>query len=169
MNLNNFLNWRALTFSLIKRLTSRIFPMVEWITPEELAQWLNDPIKPQPLLLDARTEAEYAVSHLKHAERIEPDNPKLAAFAGVSKDMPIVVYCSVGYRSARVAERFAQAGFSRIYNLEGSIFQWANQGRPIFKDANPTRLVHPYDPLWGRLLKSRYRAQLTQQVAQPDQ
>lgn len=153
-----FLTGRSLAFNIIKRLTTRKFPTVESITTEEFARWLEDPVNPQPIVLDARTEAEYAVSHLKKSDRIEPNDPDLAAFAGISKDTPIVVYCSVGYRSARIAERLGQAGFSHVYNLEGSIFQWANEGRPIFKDDRATMLVHPYDALWGRLLKSEYRA-----------
>lgn len=151
---------RILALSIIKRLITRKFPTVEWITTEELARWLEESLKPQPVVLDARTEAEYAVSHLQAAKRIDPHNPDLAASAEVSKDTPIVVYCSVGYRSARIAERLGQAGFSRVYNIEGSIFQWANEGRPVFKDGHPTMLVHPYNKLWGTLLKSRHRAQV---------
>lgn len=155
-----FLTPRSLALSIIKRLTTRKFPTVQWLTTEEFARWLEDPVKPQPIVLDARSEAEYAVSHLKEAERIDPYQPDLGAFA--SKDTPIVVYCSVGYRSARIAERLGKAGFSRIYNLEGSIFQWANEGRPVFKNGQPTMLVHPYDALWGRLLSPPYRAQVAQ-------
>ena len=142
---------------IIKRLTSRKFPTVEWMTTKEFAEWLEDPSKLQPIVLDARSEAEYEVSHLKHAERIDPNDPKLGV---ISKDTPIVVYCSVGYRSARVAEWLEQAGFTHVYNLKGSIFQWANEGRIIFKDDCPTILVHPCNTLWGRLLKSHYRAKV---------
>ena len=156
-----FLTQNSLAFNIIKGLTTRKFPNVEWISTEEFAHWLADPLKPQPIILDARSEAEYAVSHLKQSKRIEPNDPNLAIFTG-SKDKPIVVYCSVGYRSARIAERLQQAGFSVVYNLEGSIFQWANEGRPVFKDERPTMLVHPYDDLWGKLLKSEYRAQVTE-------
>ena len=156
-----FLTKHSLAFNIIKGLTTRKFPHVEWITTEEFARWLADPLKPQPIVLDARSEAEYAVSHLKQSQRIEPNYPDLATFTE-SKDQPIVVYCSVGYRSARIAEQLKQAGFSFVYNLEGSIFQWANEGRPVFKDDRPTLLVHPYNPLWGRLLKSEYRAQVAQ-------
>lgn len=151
---------RTLAFNIIKRLIIRKFPTVQWINIEEFAQWLEDPVKPQPIILDARSEAEYAVSHLKKAEHIDPYHPDLEVFAGISKDTPIVVYCSVGYRSAGIAERLEQAGFSQVYNLEGSIFQWANVGRPVCKNDHPTMLVHPYNALWGRLLKSPYRAQL---------
>lgn len=157
-----FLNLRSLTFSIIRRLTTDEFPTVKWLTTQQFAQWLEDPLKPQPIILDARSEAEYALSHLKEAKRIDPKHPDLAAFAGY-QDTPIVVYCSVGYRSARIAEQLGQAGFSRVYNLEGSLFQWANEGRPVFKDGCPAMFVHPYDALWGRLLKPRYRAQLNRE------
>jgi rhodanese-related sulfurtransferase len=90
---------RSLAFKIIKRLTSRKFPIVEWITTKELAGWLEDPLKPQPIILDARTEAEYAVSHLRNAQRIDPYHSNLVVSAE-SKDTPIAVYCSVGYRSA---------------------------------------------------------------------
>lgn len=156
------LTGRSLALRIIKRLITRKFPTVQWLTTEEFARWLKDPVKQQPILLDARSEAEYTVSHLKQSQRIDPNQPDLAAFTGVSNDTPIVVYCSVGYRSARIAEQLGQAGFSRVYNLEGSIFQWANEGRPVCKNDRPTMLVHPYDTLWGRLLKSEYRAQVAQ-------
>lgn len=151
---------RSLALRIIKRLIARKFPTVQWLNIKDFATWLENPVKPQPIVLDARSEAEYAVSHLKEAEHIDPYHPNLGVLAGVSKDMPIVVYCSVGYRSARIAERLGQAGFSRVYNLEGSIFQWANVGRPVFKDNRPTTFVHPYNALWGRLLLPRYRAQV---------
>lgn len=148
------MNWRSLVFHVLKRLISAQFPRIQWVTSEELAQWLNHPEKPQPMLLDARSEAEYNVSHLQEAQRIDPETFNLAAFTEVSKDKAIVVYCSVGYRSAAVAQKLAEAGFSRVYNLEGSIFQWANEGRPLFQNRHLTTLVHPYNSLWGNLLKS---------------
>lgn len=150
---------RSLALKIIKHLTSWKFPTVKWITTKDLARWLEDPVKPQPVILDARTEAEYAVSHLKQAQRIDPYNFNLSVLTE-SKDTPIVVYCSVGYRSARIAEQVEQAGFSHVYNLEGSLFQWANEERPIYTNDYPTALVHPYDQHWGRLLKPKYRAQV---------
>ena len=150
---------RSLAFKIIKRLTSRKFPIVEWITTKELAGWLEDPLKPQPIILDARTEAEYAVSHLKNAQRIDPYHSNLVVSAE-SKDTPIAVYCSVGYRSARIAQQLKQAGFSHVYNLEGSLFKWANEERPIYKNNYSTSFVHPYNQHWGRLLKPKYRAQV---------
>jgi hypothetical protein len=51
-----------------------------------------------------------------------------------------------------------QAGYTRVSNLDGSLFGWANEGRVVFAGALPTDRVHPYDSRWGLLLKSRYRA-----------
>jgi rhodanese-related sulfurtransferase len=152
--------WRSLTFNLLKRLITRLFPNVESITPEALAQWLQDPSKIQPVLLDARSAAEYEVSHLWHARRIDPDSPDLSALANVSFETPLVVYCAVGYRSAALASRLLQAGFYRVYNLEGSIFQWVNEGRKVYKDEQITTVVHPYNWLWGKLLKLQYRGKI---------
>ena len=152
--------WRSLTFNLLKLLITRQFPNVESITPQALAQWLEDASKIQPILLDARSEAEYEVSHLWHARRIDPDSPDLSAIADVSFETPIVVYCSVGYRSAAVASRLLQEGFSRVYNLEGSIFQWVNEGKAVYKGEQITTVLHPYNWLWGKLLKLQYRGKI---------
>lgn len=150
---------RSLAFKIIKRLINRKYPTVTPLTTKELAQWVNTQSKPQPILLDARSEAEYQLSHIQQAERIDPYYPNLEALT-LSKDMPIVVYCSVGYRSARIAQQLQQVGFSHVYNLEGSIFQWANEKRSVYKNDCPTTLVHPYNALWGQLLERKYRASI---------
>ncbi len=73
---------------------------------------------------------------------------------GVDRRKAIVVYCSVGYRSEKIAEQMQAAGYQRVYNLVGGIFEWANYGKPLVdRDGKPTRAVHPYDAVWGRWLK----------------
>ena len=110
-----------------------------------------------PVVLDARTDDEYAVSHLQGAVRMDPYKPSLRPLRGFSKDTAIVLYSSVGYRGARVADFLARQGYSQVYNLEGGEFRWANEGRPVFRQDRPTAEVHPYNPTWGLLLESRYR------------
>jgi rhodanese-related sulfurtransferase len=148
-----------LLLNFLKLLIRFQFPTVQEITTKELANWLSNPAKSQPLVVDARNQAEYAVSHLKTAVRIEAIAPEFTPLLTVSKDTPIVVYCSVGYRSAKLAQQLDREGFECVFNLSGGIFQWANEGRPIFKDEDPTQLVHPYDAIWGKLLKANYHAQ----------
>jgi rhodanese-related sulfurtransferase len=111
------------------------------------------------LLLDIREEAEYAVSRLPGAKHVKPD--QITAYAKsqlelLPKTTPIVVYCAVGARSAIAAQALADLGFTNVLNVKGSIFAWANEGRPLEGGAR----VHPYDAHWGALLKRELHAEI---------
>ena len=58
------------------------------------------------------------------------------------------------------AARLREAGFAHVENLRGSIFEWANEGRPVVRDGREVEAVHPYDAVWGRLLAPERRADL---------
>jgi rhodanese-related sulfurtransferase len=155
-----FIAGRPLAFQILQRRIETKFPQVQWISTEELARWRDDPGRPQPVVLDARTQPEFELSHLRGALPIDPYRPSLKSVQGFAKDTPLVVYSSAGYRSARVASWLGKAGYSNVRNLAGSLFLWANEGRPLFREENrPTALVHPYDRRWGLLVQRRYRAQ----------
>lgn len=153
-----YLEGRPIGLSLIQQVTARKFPTVDWISPVELAGWRADSARSQPLLLDARTAPEYQLSHLAGARRIDPNRPLLKHMEAFARDTPIVVYCSVGYRSARVARWLGRQGFTNVRTLDGSLFAWANEGRPMEADGRPVKEVHPYNELWGRLLEPEVRA-----------
>lgn len=140
-------DWEA-----VKENVRRRFPSVEQLTTADLAAWLADPQRPAPLLLDARAPEEYAVSHLEGAVPA-PDLEAARAALAAEPDRPVVVYCSVGWRSSALAERLERAGAAEVYNLEGSIFEWANEGREVVRGGEPVEEVHPFDEEWGRLLR----------------
>jgi rhodanese-related sulfurtransferase len=152
-----FFAGRPIAFDAIRRITDYKFPDGKWVDAGELVRWRADPGRAPPVVLDARTEDEYAVSHLQGAVRIDPYKPSLRPLRGFSKDTAIVLYSSVGYRGARVADFLARQGYTRVYNLDGGQFRWANDGRPVFRQDRPTSEVHPYNPTWGLLLESQYR------------
>lgn len=145
---------------LLKRSLRSKFSDVHWITTEQLADWLGDKDRPKPVLLDVRTPAEWNVSHLAGARQVDPKADAKTATNGVAKDAPIVTYCSVGYRSGKMAERLRAAGYTHVQNLEGSIFEWANEHRPLVHDGERVTRVHPYDSVRGRLLQPEVRAPL---------
>jgi rhodanese-related sulfurtransferase len=149
---------RPLALGAVQRLAARKFPAVLWVQPAELALWRTDSSRPPPVVLDARTPVEYAVSHLQGAARIDPRRPTLKGLDAFPRDTPVVVYCTVGYRSARVAQWLRRQGFQTVYDLSGGLFAWANQGRPMEADGRPAAEVHPYNTVWGRLLKPEVRA-----------
>ena len=154
------LGLRSVDWFLLKTSLRHKFPKVEWISTNELADWLANKKRPAPVLLDVRTPEEWKVSHLARARRVEPNASAESAAPGVSKETPIVTYCAVGYRSGAMAERLRAAGFSNVRNLEGSIFQWANEHRPLVRGDEPVSRVHPYNSFWGRLLSDDVRAPL---------
>jgi rhodanese-related sulfurtransferase len=133
------------------------YPNVRRVTTAELAQWLGDSRRQQPLLLDVRTEPEWNVSHIPGARRIDPSATAETAGAGIPKDAAIVTYCSVGYRSSETANRLRMAGFTNVQNLEGSVFEWANEHRPLVRGEQKVTRVHPYNSWWGRLLNDDVR------------
>lgn len=156
------------------------FPGVRQLATAELAGWLASPQSASPLLLDARTPAEYAVSHLPGARLAASETEALALLQAEPRDRLVVAYCAVGYRSSALAEQLQQRGYTNVYNLEGSIFEWANEGRPLFRTRaatptlagsgakvepapqgeQPAKQVHPYDAKWGVYLKREYWAAL---------
>lgn len=136
----------------VQRWIRQQFPTVPQLSPTELANWLQQTDRELPLLLDVRTAAEYNVSHLPQAQ-LSPSAPQwLNTDPLVTSTTPIVVYCSIGYRSSRFAEKLQAMGYQQVFNLEGSIFQWANQGRTLYQGDRIVTQVHPYNPFWGVLL-----------------
>jgi rhodanese-related sulfurtransferase len=146
------------TWTAVHHMIDTNFPTVASITTDSLAERLADSTATRPLLLDARSPEEYAVSHLPGARRVAPDARTFPVLDTLSRDVPIVVYCSVGYRSARVTKRLQERGFTEVANLRGSIFRWANDGRPVVRDGTPVRAVHPYNQTWGTLLDADLHA-----------
>lgn len=106
------------------------------------------------VFLDARAPAEFAVSRILGARHIGYERFDLARVADIPRERPLVVYCSVGYRSEKIAEQLAAAGFTRVYNLYGGIFEWANEGKTLVDSQGaPTRRVHGYSRTWGIWLR----------------
>ena len=104
--------------------------------------------------LDAREPKEYAVSHINGAIEVGYDNFDVTKLpSDLARDSRIVVYCSVGYRSEKVAEKLLAAGYKNVSNLYGGIFEWVNQENPVYNDKGPTEKVHAYSRTWGVWLK----------------
>lgn len=132
------------------------YPGVRTITADDLQAMLASENPPQ--LLDVREPEEYAISHLPGALRVDPGAGPEDVFSELDPDRPVVAYCSVGYRSAVLIDRLQPLWASPMFNLEGAIFAWANQGRPLVNREGPVRRVHPFDARWGQLLEEELRA-----------
>lgn len=100
--------------------------------------------------IDSREKVEFDVSHIKGATWVGYDDFDMARMDDISKNEPIIIYCSVGYRSEKIGEKLLQAGYTNVSNLYGGIFEWVNQGKPIVDlSGKPTTKIHGYSKTWG--------------------
>ena len=108
-------------------------------------------LHPGIIILDARSSGEFEVSHLQHAQFVDFDHFDLKMISSIDKNTPIVVYCTVGYRSEKIAEKIKKNGYSDVRNLYGGICEWVNHGFPVVgKDGRVTRQVHTYNKTWSK-------------------
>ncbi len=108
------------------------------------------------LLMDAREREEFEVSRIPHAQFVgySQFNVREVLQQFPDKSQPIVVYCSLGVRSENIALQLKKAGYTKVYNLYGGIFEWKNEGFDVVDvEGNPTEKVHAYSKKWGVYLK----------------
>ncbi|MEL7047872.1 MAG: rhodanese-like domain-containing protein [Pseudomonadota bacterium] len=155
-----------LRFSNVKPIDSQSLA-VRFLNPERSAQ-----ISPsddasanpdRPLVFDVREAAEFHVSHLPGAIRIDPAMSSaefLRVYGDQLQKRSAVFYCSVGVRSAKFISRLVRAGLDRrrVENLEGGLFRWHNEQRHLVNASGPTDHIHGFNAYWGRLLTRRHLA-----------
>ena len=80
-------------------------------------------------LVDVRTQDEYDVSHLKNAQNICVTSPDFKEkVADLDKEKPVYVYCKKGGRSAKAATILKEMGFTKVYDLQGGLTSWQEEG-----------------------------------------
>lgn len=76
-------------------------------------------------LIDVRTESEYKEGHIVNAQNIDFRSPTFDDdITKLDKEKPVIVYCQSGGRSAMCAEKLKEAGFEKVFDLEGGISKW---------------------------------------------
>ena len=117
------------------------------------------------IILDVRGAEEYKVSHFFESIHINEKTlisdicHQINTPLNTLIDKKIVCVCSIGWRSSELATRLIEAGCKDVWNLEGGIFTWANEGRNglMTSKNEPTTLVHPFNTAFGVLLDKQYR------------
>lgn len=102
---------------------------IEIITAEEI-QELSEIDDVQ--LVDVRTSEERREGFLANSQNIDFNSPTFAQeIEELDKSKPVIVYCKSGERSAKCAEKMKDAGFVKIYDLDGGIAKWKYRGYNI--------------------------------------
>ena len=86
------------------------------------------------IILDVRTDGEFAEGHLKGATQIDIFSSDFESkIKELDPNIPVYVYCRSGKRSGKAANSMKGMGFLEVYNLEGGILAWQGSGKPIEK------------------------------------
>jgi len=76
------------------------------------------------IVLDVRTQAEYAEGHIENAVLLPVDEISAKAEEVIKdKDAKILVYCRSGNRSAAAAKNPISMGYTNVYDF-GGIIDW---------------------------------------------
>jgi rhodanese-related sulfurtransferase len=87
-------------------------------------------------LIDVRTPAEYRAVHVAKARNIPLDqlDPKsVISSRKAAADQPIYLICQGGTRAKNACEKFIQAGFTDVVNVEGGTKACTEQGLPVVR------------------------------------
>ncbi len=108
------------------------------------------------IYIDTRDHNEFEVSHLKNAILVDYESKDLSALDTILKDTPLVLYCSIGYRSEIIGELLLKKGFTNVSNLYGGMFNWANNDFPIVNNNNETTTkIHGYSETWSKWINPK--------------
>lgn len=100
------------------------------ISPQELVRMMdaNEDI----VILDVRTEEEYAVGHIAGSVNI-PHREVSYRLDELEeyRNKPVVVYCVVGGRAGLAEGALREAGFTNLLDLTGHMTAWDSLGFPV--------------------------------------
>lgn len=104
------------------------------ISPQELGELRNTGTEID--LLDVRTPVEYREVHVDFAwnvplDQLDPETVMQARNG--AKDEPLYVVCRAGSRGAIACDRFRDAGFANVVNVEGGTLACEQAGLPLVR------------------------------------
>jgi len=95
----------------------------------QLKEWLDDPHRAKPVLLDVREPWEFDVCRIPGA-KLMPMRAIPARYLELQRDAETVVICHHGARSYQVAMFLEHQGFSNVINLYGGMAAWSHDADP---------------------------------------
>jgi rhodanese-related sulfurtransferase len=129
--------------------TGQTNPNVSTIPPAAFAEKIKE--IPGAQIIDVRTPEEYAAQHIDNAKNINWNGDNFISDAQkLDKSKPVFVYCTVGGRSKKAADKLNELGFKTIYNLEGGIMKWNAAGMAPKSD----KIIGMCSQEYGELLQS---------------
>ena len=104
--------------------------MIKTMTVTQLKQEMEG--STPPVLIDCRELDEWNEGHIEGATFISLSTmDQNISTLEDKKNHPLVLQCRSGKRSLRACQFLANNGFENLYNLEGGILAWAEEGYPV--------------------------------------
>ncbi len=106
---------------------------VTTISPQQLAELCK---AGKIELIDVRTPVEFRELHTTVARNVPLDRLDPAAIMQArngSKDEPLYIICRSGSRGQKACEKFLEAGFSNVVNIEGGTLACVEAGLPVVR------------------------------------
>ena len=100
------------------------------VSAPQLQEWLADPQRDKPVLLDVREPWEFETCRIAGSVSM-PMRGIPARYRELKRDAEIVMVCHHGARSFQAGMLLEQMGFTGIVNLHGGVAAWA-------RDVDPT-------------------------------
>ena len=102
------------------------------ITPEEMQSIIE---LEDVQLVDVRTPEEYKEGYIENSQNIDYKSPTFDEdIKKLDKSKPVILYCKSGNRSAKCSKKLIEAGFEKVYDLEGGITEWKYKGLNVIVD-----------------------------------
>ena len=105
---------------------------MQQIRAQQLADWLADENRPNPVLLDVREPWELELCQLAGTQHI-PMHLVPVRCDDIDPNRDVVVICHHGGRSMQVAMFLERKGFRSVHNLMGGVEAWAAEVDPTMR------------------------------------
>jgi rhodanese-related sulfurtransferase len=120
-----------LLFAAFSRTSAQVTDSLKYKSLDPYYFHLNYLKEEKAILIDVREPFEFRGKRLKDAVNIPASGNLEFAADTINKEFALFFYCTTDYRSKRVAVKFYDYGFRKIYNLEGGIVAWRKEGMGV--------------------------------------
>ncbi|MDY6966394.1 MAG: rhodanese-like domain-containing protein [Halobacteriota archaeon] len=109
--------------------------MLEDITPKEAYELIKNRSGDEDfVILDVRTPEEFADGHIEGAIIIDFNSENFGDEIGkLNRNATYLLYCRTARRSSLALDIMEDLGFTEVYNMEGGIVRWEEEGYPVVK------------------------------------
>jgi rhodanese-related sulfurtransferase len=90
--------------------------------------------EPRLTIIDIRTAPELLDGKIPGAVWMDVSGKDfIEKIKALPKDVPYCLYCASGGRTMMVVPFMEELGFTRVYELDGGIFEWVAEGNGVEK------------------------------------